>query len=58
MSGGEKMEKLELEAGCVLLCGDAYAENTPEQNEAARCLAQRTAWEILQKEHSARSEIL
>ena len=52
------MEKLELEAGCVLLCGDAYAENTPEQNEAGRCLAQRTAWEILQKEHSARPEIL
>ena len=47
------MEKLELEGGCVLLCGDAYAENTPEQNEAARRFAQRTAWEILRKEASA-----
>lgn len=49
------MEEFKSEAGRVLVCGDAYAENSPEQNEAARCLAQRTAWEILQKVHSVRS---
>lgn len=41
--------------GCVIICDNAYAENTPEQNEAARRLVQRTAWEIMQDAKSAQS---
>ncbi len=48
------MEEFELENGKVLISSDAYVQNTPEQNEAARCLAQRAAWEILQKRDSVR----